>query len=62
MSFINLHFPAIKSEFYSLQALLDPAVEEVDNIMAMNHDIDKLKTYIVAMKKYSMFTYIYICF
>ncbi|XP_029167529.1 E3 ubiquitin-protein ligase TRAIP [Nylanderia fulva] len=37
--------------FKNLQALLDPAVEEVDNIIAMTHDIDKLKTYIVAMKK-----------
>lgn len=35
----------------NLQALLDASVDEVDDIMAMTCDIDKLKTYIVIMKK-----------
>ncbi|XP_050452393.1 E3 ubiquitin-protein ligase TRAIP isoform X1 [Cataglyphis hispanica] len=35
----------------NLQALLDSSIDEVDDIMAMTCDIDKLKTYIVIMKK-----------
>lgn len=44
---------------FSLQALLDASVDEVDDIIAMTSDINKLKTYITLMKKYSMFTYIF---
>ncbi|XP_011266232.1 E3 ubiquitin-protein ligase TRAIP [Camponotus floridanus] len=35
----------------NLQALLDASVDEVDDIIAMTCDIDKLKTYITIMKK-----------
>lgn len=51
--------PTIKNEFYSLQVLLDASVDEVDDIMAMTCDIDKLKTYIVIMKKY-VYRYMYL--
>ncbi|XP_072750375.1 uncharacterized protein Nopo [Anoplolepis gracilipes] len=36
----------------NLQILLDASVDEVDDIMAMTSDIDKLKIYIAAMKKH----------
>ncbi|EFN61495.1 TRAF-interacting protein [Camponotus floridanus] len=44
----------------NLQALLDASVDEVDDIIAMTCDIDKLKTYITIMKKYGYYIYIYI--
>ncbi|CAL1674120.1 unnamed protein product [Lasius platythorax] len=36
----------------NLQALLDASVDEVDDIIAMTSDINKLKTYITLMKKH----------